>query len=63
MSNEIDNYNRVIDFIGNVIKATIDPNDQEDVDKALDIAHTVGNLIESVTDNNNTLSRHDNHSK
>lgn len=63
MSNEIDNYNRVIDFIGNVIKATSDPNDQEDVDKALDIAHTVGNLIESVTDNNNTLSRHDNHSK
>lgn len=63
MSNEIDKYNRVIDFIGNVIKATSDPNDQEDVDKALDIAHTVGNLIESVTDNNNTLSRHDNHSK
>lgn len=63
MSNEIDNYNRVIDFIGNVIKATSDPNDQEDIDKALDIAHTVGNVIESVTDNNNTLSRHDNDSK
>ena len=63
MSNEIDNYNRVIDFIGNVIKATSDPNDQEDIDKALDIAHTVGNVIESGTDNNNTLSRHDNDSK
>ena len=63
MSNDIDNYNRVIDFIGNVIKATSDPNDQEDIDKALDIAHTVGNVIESVTDNNNTLSRHDNDSK
>lgn len=60
MSSKIDNYNRMVDFIGNVIKATSDPNDQEDVNKALDIAHTVGNALETVTDNNNTVSRHGN---
>lgn len=50
----------MVDFIGDVIKATSDPNDQEDVDKALDIARTVGNALETVTDNNNTVSRHGN---
>ncbi len=59
MNSKIDNYNRVVDFIGNVIKVTSDPNDQEDVDKALDIAHTVGNVLETVTDNN-TDFRHGN---
>lgn len=51
MSNEIDNYksNR---FLGNVIKVTSDPNDQECVDRALGIAHIVGNVMETVTDNN-----------
>lgn len=63
MSNKIDNYNRVIDFIGNVIKATSDPNGHEDLDKALDIAHTVGNVIETVTDNNNTVPQHGNDTK
>ena len=58
MSSKIDNYNRMVDFIGNVIKATSDPNDQEDVDKALDIARTVGNALETATDNNNAAHRH-----
>ena len=60
MSSKIDNYNRMVDFIGNVIKATSDPNDQEDVDKALDIARTVGNALETATDNNNAALRHGN---
>ena len=50
----------MVDFIGNVIKATSDPNDQEDVDKALDIARTVGNALETATDNNNAAHRHGN---
>ena len=60
MSSKIDNYNRMVDFIGNVIKATSDPNDQEDVHKALDIARTVGNALETATDNNNASHRHGN---
>ena len=60
MSSKIDNYNRMVDFIGDVIKATSDPNDQEDVDKALDIARTVGNALENATDNNNAVPRHGN---
>ena len=33
MSN-IDDYNKLVDFIGNIIKATSDPEDQEGVDDA-----------------------------
>lgn len=62
MSSKIDNYNRVVDLIGNIVKATSDPSEQEDVDKALDIAHTVGNVLEKVTDNN-TDPRHGNDTK
>lgn len=56
----MDNYNRVVNLIGNVIKATSDPSEQEDVDKALDIAHTVGNVLETITNDNNAVSQHDN---
>ena len=48
MSN-VDDYNKLIDFIGNIIKATSDPNDQEGVDDALDIAHTVGDALKIVS--------------
>ena len=48
MSN-IDDYNKLVDFIGNVIKATSDPEDQEGVDNALDIAHTVGDTLKIVS--------------
>lgn len=59
MNSKIDNYNRVVDLIGNIVKATSDPCEQEDIDKALDIVHTVGNVLETVTDNN-TDFRHGN---
>lgn len=52
MSN-IDDYNKLVDFIGNVIKATSDPEDQEDVDNALDIAHTVGDALKIVSKGDN----------
>lgn len=48
MSN-VDGYNKLVDFIGNIIKATSDPEDQEDVDNALDIAHTVGDALKIVS--------------
>lgn len=48
MSN-VDDYNQLIDFIGNIIKATSDPNDQEGVDDALDIAHTIGDVLKIVS--------------
>lgn len=45
----IDDYNKLVDFIGNIIKATSDPEDQEGVDNALDIAHTVGGTLKIVS--------------
>ena len=45
----IDDYNKLVDFIGNIIKATSDPEDQEGVDNALDIAHTVGDALKIVS--------------
>ena len=52
MSN-IDDYNKLVDFIGNIIKATSDPEDQEGVDNALDIAHTVGDVLKIVSNDDN----------
>ena len=54
MSN-IDDYNKLVDLIGNIIKATSDPEGQEDVDNALDIAHTVGDALEIISKDNNTI--------
>lgn len=53
MSN-IDDYNKIVDLIGSIIKATSDPEDQEGVDNALDIAHTVGDALEIISEDNNT---------
>ena len=47
--NNIDDYNKLVDLIGNIIKATSDPEDQEGVDNALDIAHTVGDTLKIVS--------------
>lgn len=44
MSN-VDDYNKLVDLIGNIIKATSDPEDQAGVDEALDIAHIVGDAL------------------
>ena len=53
----IDDYNKLVDLIGNIIKATSDPEDQEGVDNALDIAHTVGDALEIISeDNNNSIN-------
>lgn len=49
----IDDYNKLVDFIGNIIKATSDPEDQEGVDNALDIAHTVGDALKIVSNDDN----------
>lgn len=49
----IDDYNKLVDFIGNIIKATSDPEDQEGVDDALDIAHTVGDALKIISNDNN----------
>lgn len=51
MNSDIENYNNLVDFIGNIIKATSDPNDQEDIDKALNIAHTIGDVLKPISDN------------
>ena len=47
---KIDNYNNLVDFIGNIIKASSDPEDQDGIDDALDIAHTIGDALEVFTD-------------
>ena len=50
----IDDYNKLVDLIGNIIKATSHPEDKEGVDNALDIAHTVGDALEIISKDNNT---------
>lgn len=52
MSN-IDDYNKLVDFIGNIIKATSEPEDQAAVDDTLDIAHTVGDALKIISNNDN----------
>ncbi|GEM_PF-2387726 len=64
MNNKLDNYNKLVDLIGNIIKATNNPNDQKDIDNALDIAHTVGNTLKAITDkNNNTIFQYENNNQ
>lgn len=61
MNNKFDYYNKLVDFIGNIIKSTNNQNDQKDIDNALDIAHTVGNTLKVIADkNDNTVSRNEN---
>lgn len=61
MNDKLDNYNKLVDLIGNIIKATSNTNDQKDLDKALDIAHTVGNTLKVIVNkNDNTVSHHEN---
>lgn len=50
MNNKLDNYNKLVDLIGNIIKATNNPNDQKDIDNAIDIAHIVGNTLKVIAD-------------
>ena len=47
---KIDDYNKLVNFIGNIIKASDDPEDQDGIDDALDIAHTIGDALEVFTD-------------
>ena len=49
----VDDYNKLVDFIGNIIKATSDPEDQEGVNDALDIAHTVGDALNIISNDDN----------
>ena len=53
MNSDINNYNNLVDFIGNIIKATSDPNDKEDIDNALNIAHTIGDALKPISDDDN----------
>ena len=51
----VDDYNKLVDLIGNIIKATSEPEDQAAVDDALDIAHAVGDALEIISEDNNTI--------
>lgn len=51
--NNVDDYNKLVDLIGGIIKATSDPEDYEGVDDALDIAHTVGDALKIVSNDDN----------
>lgn len=52
MSN-IDDYNKVVDFIGNIIKIASNPEDQEDINKTIDIVHSVGDVIKIISKDKN----------
>lgn len=57
MNDKLDNYNKLVDLIGNIIKAT----SEKDLEKALDIAHTVGNTLKAIVNkNDNTASQYEN---
>lgn len=61
MNNKLDNYNKLVDLIGNIIKATNNPNAQKDLDNAIDIAHIVGNTLKVIADkNDNKVSQYEN---
>ena len=49
----IDDYKKLVDFIGNIVKVTSDPEDQAGVDDALDIAHTVGDALKIISNDDN----------
>jgi len=53
MNNKIDQYNKIVDLIGNVIKVTNPSNNQDEIDEALHIAHTVGDVLKATTNENN----------
>lgn len=53
MNNKIDQYNKIVDLIGNVIKVTNPSNSQDEIDEALHIAHTVGDVLKATTNENN----------
>lgn len=50
MNNKLDDYNKMVEFIGDIIKATDHQNDLKNIDNTLDIAHLVGNIIKVVSD-------------
>ncbi len=50
MNNKLDDYNKMVEFIGDIIKATDHQNATKDIDNTLDIAHLVGNIIKVVSD-------------
>lgn len=52
MSNT-DDYNKLVDIIGNIIKAKSDVDEQEDLDNALNIAHTVGDVLKNISNDDN----------
>ncbi len=60
MNDKIDQYNKLVDFIGNVIKVTNSPNSQDEIDKALHIAHTVGDVLKITANDNNKPYKDDN---
>lgn len=62
MNDKIDQYNKLVDFIGNVIKVTNSPNSQDEIDKALHIAHTVGDVLK-ITENDKNKPYKDDNSK
>lgn len=53
MNNKIDQYNKIVDLIGSVIKVANPSHNQGEIDEALHIAHTVGDVLKATTNENN----------
>ena len=49
-SNKIDDFNKLVDFVGNIIKATTEPEDQAGVDEVFNITHTIGDALKIISD-------------
>lgn len=64
MDNKLDKYNKLVDLIGDIVKVASSPDEQKNVDEALDIAHTVGNTLEIIVNkNDNTVSQYGNNNQ
>jgi hypothetical protein len=45
----IDDYTKLVNLIGNIVKAASDPEDSEGVDKATGIAHRIGDALNVIS--------------
>lgn len=54
----IDDYTKLVNLIGNIVKASSDPEDQDGIDDALNIAHSIGDglkILSGESEENNKM--------
>lgn len=49
---DIDDYTKLVNLIGNIVKVASDPEDSGEVDKATGIAHAIGDALNVISNDN-----------